>query len=1127
MTPAPAPYLRNLVRFGLPGVVLALGLLFTLGIWRHDRSVNQREINAYFDYRSRDAVARVEARLRTYEQALLSARGLFQANEEVTRKGFATFVAGVDVDKHYPGIQGIGFALVVPASELDRHLVQIRGQGFPDYSLRPEGKRAVYSSIIYLEPFKERNLRAFGYDMFAEPVRQEAMRRATDSGGPALSGKVQLVQETDQAIQAGFLLYVPVYQNGRATQTIEDRRRNLIGWVYAPFRMNDFMLGVLGEGEPDLDLEVFDGPGAKAGTQMFDRDPAHAAGALALPKARQNLSFAGHSWTVVIQALPGLLARHGQDTTLTVLGLGSLVSLLLGLTAFLLARHLDRVRTLNATLEQKVQERTQALGESEEAFRTVADYTYDWELWEDPGGALRYCSPSCERITSYPPDAFRADPNLAMRLVHPEDSAKWQAHRAMVHAATGPEVAALMNGEELEFRLLRPDGEVRWIGHVCHPIHDAAGHFRGHRISNRDITERKQAELALRESDIRFQLMADHAPVLIWISGPDKLCTYFNKVWLDFTGRTLAQEQGNGWAEGVHPDDLKRCLDIYLGHSDQRLAFNMDYRLRHADGSYRWLTDHGVPRFDAEGAFQGYIGSCVDITERKQVENALRTSEESLAITLQSIGDAVIATDVAGLITRMNPAAERLTGWPSADAQGRPLPEIFRIINAQTRLPSVNPVQAVLAHGEVVGLANHTVLLARGGQEYQIADGASPIRDAAGRVLGVVLVFSDVTAQYRVDEENVSLQAQLQQSQKMESLGILAGGVAHDMNNVLGAILGLASAHIGTLPSGSPLHQALDTICKAAVRGGQMVKSLLSFARHSPAENHKLDMNAILKEQIALLERTTLAKVQLEIDLEAELRPIQGDASALTHAFMNLCINAVDAMPENGTLTLHTRNVDNDWIEVVVEDNGMGMPKEVLEKALDPFFTTKETGKGTGLGLSMVYSTVKAHRGQMSIQSEPGNGTRVMLRFPAFEQEPPVQVAEPAVAKVTLPPQGALKVLLVDDDDLIQSSVQAILEVLGYTAVTTAQSGEEALAALEAGFEPDLVILDMNMPGLGGIGTLPRLRVLRPAVPVLLSTGRTDQTALNLASAHLGVTLLSKPFGLRELQKHLESIGLG
>jgi nitrogen-specific signal transduction histidine kinase/CheY-like chemotaxis protein len=376
-------------------------------------------------------------------------------------------------------------------------------------------------------------------------------------------------------------------------------------------------------------------------------------------------------------------------------------------------------------------------------------------------------------------------------------------------------------------------------------------------------------------------------------------------------------------------------------------------------------------------------------------------------------------------------------------------------------------------------------------------------------------------------EETTRLHEQLHQSEKMESLGILAGGVAHDMNNVLGAILGLASAHIGSQPYGSPLHRALDTICKASERGGKMVKSLLSFAHQSPAEYNKLDINAILKEQIALLERTTLAKVRLQIDLEDKLRPILGDANALTHAFMNLCVNAVDAMPENGTLTLHTRNVDNNWIEIVVEDNGMGMSKEVLEKAIQPFFTTKETGKGTGLGLSMVFSTVKSHRGQMEIESEPGIGTRVILRFPSCEQETSVKDEALAVSEGMLVTHGSLKVMLVDDDDLIQSSVQAILECLGHTAVTIAPSGESALALLEAGYEPDLVILDMNMPGLGGSGTLPRLRVLRPGVPILLATGRVDPTTMKLASAYPGVTLLSKPYGLRELQKHLESIGLG
>jgi PAS domain S-box-containing protein len=404
---------------------------------------------------------------------------------------------------------------------------------------------------------------------------------------------------------------------------------------------------------------------------------------------------------------------------------------------------------------------------------------------------------------------------------------------------------------------------------------------------------------------------------------------------------------------------------------------------------------------------------------------------------------------------------------------------------------------------------------------------ATVLRDLEGNPVRMVGINRDVTDIHSFEEEKAKLQTQLQQSQKMESLGTLAGGVAHDMNNVLGAILGLASAHIGTQPYGSPLHKALDTICKSTERGGKMVKSLLSFARQSPIESQKLDINAILREQVSLLERTTLATVRLQLDLELELRPIQGDASALTHAFMNLCVNAVDAMPENGTLTLHTRNVDNGWIEVEVEDNGTGMPKEVLEKALDPFFTTKEIGKGTGLGLSMVFSTVKAHRGQMAIESEPGMGTRVRLRFPAIEPENQVRDAEPELPGATQASHGSRKVLLVDDDDLIQSSVLAILEVLGHTEVTTALSGEEALAILETGFEPDFIVLDMNMPGLGGAGTLPRLRSLCPAIPVLLSTGRIDQTALNLASAHPGVTLLSKPFGLRELQKHLENLGLG
>jgi signal transduction histidine kinase len=379
----------------------------------------------------------------------------------------------------------------------------------------------------------------------------------------------------------------------------------------------------------------------------------------------------------------------------------------------------------------------------------------------------------------------------------------------------------------------------------------------------------------------------------------------------------------------------------------------------------------------------------------------------------------------------------------------------------------------------------------------------------------------DITERKRAEQQQRLLQAQLQQAQKMESLGILAGGVAHDMNNVLAAILVMASANLEGQPEDSPAFHAFDTIAKAAVRGGKMVNSLLSFARQAPAEERELDLNALLREQACLLERTTLSKVHLELELAPDLRRAQGDASALTHAFMNLCVNAVDAMPGNGTLTLRTRNVDREWIEVQVEDTGTGMPAEVLERAMEPFFTTKAVGKGTGLGLSMVYGVVKAHGGSIEITSQPGQGTRVRMRFPACDA--PLPLPPSAAAPRSQGSSGGLHVLLVDDDELIQDSIREVLTFLGHR-VTSFFTGEEAVAMLQAGIQPDVAILDMNMPGLGGSGTLPRLRALRPGLPVLLATGRVDQAALDLAGAYPQVTLLPKPFSMQELEYLLEPL---
>ena len=249
------------------------------------------------------------------------------------------------------------------------------------------------------------------------------------------------------------------------------------------------------------------------------------------------------------------------------------------------------------------------------------------------------------------------------------------------------------------------------------------------------------------------------------------------------------------------------------------------------------------------------------------------------------------------------------------------------------------------------------------------------------RLLGALV---DITERKLAAEENARLQAQLQQAQKMESLGTLAGGIAHDMNNVLGAILGLASAKSRPSPRAAATTAPSRPSSKAAVRGGKMVKSLLSFARQSPAEERELDLNAILREEVRLLERTTLSKVRLELDLAPDLRPIRGDASALTHAFMNLCVNAVDAMAENGTLTLRTRNLDGDWVEVLVEDTGPGCPGGA---GAGPGPLLHHQGGGQGHGAGPVHG-LQHREGPPGADGDPERarpGHRVRMRFPACE----------------------------------------------------------------------------------------------------------------------------------------------
>lgn len=510
----------------------------------------------------------------------------------------------------------------------------------------------------------------------------------------------------------------------------------------------------------------------------------------------------------------------------------------------------------------------------------------------------------------------------------------------------------------------------------------------------------------------------------------------------------------------------------------------------------------------------------VEVESRVLAEQTLKESEERFRSFVENANDVVASLSPGGVFSYVSPHWSEVMGGTVEEAIGQSIFEAFMHPGDVARVRGI--LAQVAATGAKQGGIEYRMRHQDGSERWHTAN-LSPLRQAAGRADSILLIATDITDRKQAEVDRRELNAQLHQAQKLEGLGALAGGVAHDINNVLAAVLGLASAHRQAMDAAHPLAPALDTISSACQRGRDVVKGLLYFARKDLETRGEVDLNALIEELVQLLDSTTLKRIQITVDLQRPLGKVDGDAGALSHALMNLCVNALDAMPAGGALRLRTRQMEDGFIEIRVQDTGEGMRPEVLKKAIEPFFTTKPLGKGTGLGLSMVYGTVRAHRGAISIESQPGAGTEVTIRLP---------VVQPGAADGTATgpgsgPHGVLmrprRILLVDDDELIRLSVGPMLEMLGHE-VETASGGLEALARFEAGLAVDLVVLDMNMPDLDGAQTLLRLRRLHPDQPVLLCSGYNDQDIAGLLEGHAATASIRKPFTLDELQQKLASV---
>jgi PAS domain S-box-containing protein len=535
------------------------------------------------------------------------------------------------------------------------------------------------------------------------------------------------------------------------------------------------------------------------------------------------------------------------------------------------------------------------------------------------------------------------------------------------------------------------------------------------------------------------------------------------------------------WLDSLHPEDRDRAVGV-MTEAIKGSSYSMEYRLRHKDGSYHWVEDKNRVVCDAAGKPQQMVGVWTDVTERKQTEERLREQADII----ERAQDAVIMRDfTSDLITVWNSGAERLYGWSANEAIGRPMEElIFAESNDRKTL-----LKQLISSGEFHGEIRHR---AKDGREVIVDSRATLIRNDDGTPRAVLGINTDVT-------EKKKLEKHLLRTQRLESIGTLASGVAHDLNNVLVPIL-MAVPILRSDPTPEESENFLNTIESSAARGADIVRQVLTFARGAGGDRVLLQPIYLLEEIAKIAKQTFPKTVRLRTSYAEDLRLVEGDPTQLHQVLLNLCLNARDAMPEGGTLSLTAENFDVDeqyatmtpglkagpHVLISVIDTGTGIAQDIVEKIFDPFFTTKEPGTGTGLGLSSALGIVRSHGGVIKVYSA-ANGTTFRIFLPSTAG---VFQADETKAQMDVPTGHGETILIVDDELAIREVAKVVLSKSGYK-VLAADDGPSALALfMQKSKEIDVVLTDVVMPIMSGMVLARTLRKMDVKAKVIVSSAR-------------------------------------
>lgn len=791
-----------------------------------------------------------------------------------------------------------------------------------------------------------------------------------------------------------------------------------------------------------------------------------------------------------------------------------------------------------SSIAREITERKRAeelLRESEERYRlameATSDGVWDWDLVTDNV----YYSPAYFRMLGYEPEQFQGKANTWLDLIHPEDRER----------ALSANKACIRNESQsfsVEFRMRSRDGSWHWIlGRGKAVRRDANGLALQMIGTHVDVTERKRAEEAVRESRERLSQILDFLPDPTFAIDLEGKVIVWNKAYEQMTGVKAEDILGKGDYEyalpfygyrrpvlidaaleqGIAPlgnySSVRRDEDILLADADAPVR----------GGDIRVLSCKARPLYDSTGKVIGALESIRDVTEIRKTQDMLRDSEKRYRSVVENMQDVFYRSDKDNIITMISPSAAKILGIPCDEITGRKVESFWMYPSEREKMMERLQRDGFVRDYEIT-------LRKMDGSPVIVSDTSSLIKDEQGQILGIEGLLRDITERKRSEEERQKLQAQLNQAQKLESVGRLAGGVAHDFNNMLGLILGHAELALKKVDQSHTFFANLTEIRKAALRSADLTRQLLAFASRQTISPKVLDLNETVEGMLKMLRRLIGEDIDIAWLPAADPWPVKVDPGQIDQILANLCVNARDAISGVGKVTIetgtaffdeeycaqHSGFVPGEFVMLAVSDDGCGMDKQTLGNIFEPFFTTKPFGEGTGLGLATVYGIVKQNNGFINVYSEPGRGTTFKIYIPRAEKQKTRKI--PVHLEREL--RGNETVLLVEDEEPMLDLGTTILQEHGYEVLATQSPAEAMAIARRHGGPIHLLITDVVMPEMNGKELRDRLAEVKPGLKNIFMSGYTANIIAHHGILGEGIDFLQKPFSMQTLLEKVRDV---